>query len=318
MNYREDKQVKKSWLALGLMAALAFSAFGADEELPDGLYARISTTRGDITLQLFYDKVPKTVANFVKLIDKKFYDGLTFHRVIDDFMIQGGCPLGTGTGGPGYSFEDEFHPDLKHDGPGILSMANSGPNTNGSQFFITHKATPWLDNKHSVFGKVVGDSQKVVDAVEKGDKMTKVELVRVGEDAKFFGSPEWEKKKQEAEAARIAAGKAGADKAFAKLIEETYPTASKSDSGLHWVVTKATEGAKPKKGDVLQVHYVAKFADGRKLDSSLDRRQPIEFSLGEGRVIPGWEEAFADMAKGEKRTHRSKGINQSLVERDQV
>jgi peptidyl-prolyl cis-trans isomerase B (cyclophilin B) len=136
--------------------------------------AIIKTNRGDIRLELHDDKVPKTVANFEKLANDGFYDGLTFHRVIADFMIQAGCPQGTGTGGPGYTFADEFHKDLKHDGPGILSMANAGPNTNGSQFFITHVATPWLDGKHSVFGRVIEDSQKVVDAVRQGDKMEQV------------------------------------------------------------------------------------------------------------------------------------------------
>ena len=135
--------------------------------------ATIETPRGTIKLQLFADKTPKTVANFEKLAQKGFYDGLKFHRVIADFMIQGGCPLGTGTGGPGYQFEDEFDSSLRHDGPGTLSMANAGPNTNGSQFFITHVACPWLDGKHTVFGKVL-EGQDVVNAVRQGDKMTKV------------------------------------------------------------------------------------------------------------------------------------------------
>ena len=135
--------------------------------------ATIETTRGTIKLELFADKVPNTVANFEKLANSKFYDGLTFHRVIENFMIQGGCPRGDGTGGPGYSFDDEFHPDLRHDGPGVLSMANAGPNTNGSQFFITHVACPWLDGRHSVFGKVL-EGQDVVDSVQQGDKMIHV------------------------------------------------------------------------------------------------------------------------------------------------
>ena len=137
--------------------------------------ATIQTNRGAIRVQLFDDKVPKTVANFEKLVGQGFYDGLKFHRVIADFMVQTGCPQGTGTGGPGYKFADEFHKDLKHDGPGVLSMANAGPNTNGSQFFITHVATPWLDGKHSVFGKVI-EGQTVVNAIKQGDKMEKVTI----------------------------------------------------------------------------------------------------------------------------------------------
>jgi peptidyl-prolyl cis-trans isomerase B (cyclophilin B) len=137
--------------------------------------ATIETDKGSIRLQLHDDKAPKTCANFEKLAGEGFYDGLKFHRVIDDFMVQTGCPQGTGTGGPGYQFEDEFHSDLKHTGPGILSMANAGPNTNGSQFFITHVATPWLDGKHSVFGRVV-EGQDVVNAIRQGDKMIKVTI----------------------------------------------------------------------------------------------------------------------------------------------
>ena len=137
--------------------------------------ATFDTDKGVVRIELFDDKTPNTVANFEQLCEKNFYDGLTFHRVIPDFMIQGGCPDGTGTGGPGYKFEDEFHPDLKHDGPGILSMANAGPNSNGSQFFITHLATPHLNGKHSVFGKVI-EGQDVVDAIGQGDKMNKVSI----------------------------------------------------------------------------------------------------------------------------------------------
>ncbi len=137
--------------------------------------ATITTKRGPIKLELFEDKAPDTCANFEKLAGDGFYDGLTFHRVIKDFMIQAGCPRGTGTGGPGYTFPDEFHPDLKHDGPGILSMANAGPNTNGSQFFITHVQTPWLDGKHSVFGRVI-EGLDVVESIQQEDVMEKVEI----------------------------------------------------------------------------------------------------------------------------------------------
>jgi len=145
--------------------------------------AIIKTTRGDINLDLYQDKVELTVANFVNLSQKGFYNNLTFHRVIEDFMIQGGCPIGTGTGDPGYKFKDEFHQDLKHDQPGMLSMANSGPNTNGSQFFITHVATPWLNKKHSVFGRVSGsDSQKVVDSIRQDDV---IEAIETDDDIEF-------------------------------------------------------------------------------------------------------------------------------------
>jgi peptidylprolyl isomerase len=165
----------------------------AHEDLGDGLFAVIDTTRGQIVVKLAYDKVPLTVSNFTALAEgkmnaakgKPFYDGLTFHRVIADFMIQSGDPLGNGMGGPGYKFRDEFDPSLKHDGPGVLSMANAGPNTNGSQFFITHTATPWLDGKHAVFGRVVR-GQDVVDAIKQGDKINSILIVRNGAAASAF------------------------------------------------------------------------------------------------------------------------------------
>ena len=172
----------------------------AEAKLKDGLYAKFHTSKGEILCFLEYEKTPMTVANFVGLAEgtkelgggsgksgARFYDGLTFHRVIPDFMVQGGCPLGTGTGGPGYTFPDEIDPELVHDRPGILSMANSGPGTNGSQFFITHVPTPWLDGKHTVFGYVI-TGQSVVDAIKQGDNIERVEIIRVGKDAEAFQS----------------------------------------------------------------------------------------------------------------------------------
>ena len=163
----------------------------AQEEIPvaavQPLHAIIHTNKGDIRLVLYADKTPITVANFANLAQRGFYSNKTFHRVIANFMIQGGCPLGTGTGGPGYRFEDEFNPALKHDTPGVLSMANAGPGTNGSQFFITHGATPWLDGKHTVFGKVESDAdQKVVNSVKQGDTISSIEIV--GDTAPLYAA----------------------------------------------------------------------------------------------------------------------------------
>jgi peptidylprolyl isomerase len=179
------------------------------EDLGDGVFAVIDTTRGQIVVKLAYDRAPLTVSNFTALAEgkmdaaegKPFYDGLTFHRVIADFMIQGGDPAGNGTGGPGYRFHDEFDPSLRHDGPGVLSMANSGPNTNGSQFFITHTATPWLDGKHAVFGRVVR-GQDTVNAIRQGDRIKTVSIVRNGAAAQGFRPDQASFNKLQAEAAR--------------------------------------------------------------------------------------------------------------------
>lgn len=157
--------------ALLLIGALIVMSPGSSMAAGENLQVTLDTTKGKIVLQLTPDKTPLTVANFVNLVQRGFYNGLKFHRVIPDFMVQGGDPEGSGRGGPGYRFEDEFDPTLRHDGPGVLSMANAGPGTNGSQFFITHVATPWLDNKHTVFGKVVS-GQDVVNAIQQGDTIT--------------------------------------------------------------------------------------------------------------------------------------------------
>ena len=160
------------------------------------MQATIKTTKGSINIDLFHKKAKMTVANFANLSRRGFYNNLTFHRVIDDFMIQGGCPIGTGSGDPGYKFKDEFHNDLKHDKPGVLSMANSGPNTNGSQFFITHVATPWLDKKHTVFGEVSDKkSQKVVNNIQQEDLIESIEISgKLDEDAETQEAlQEWNK-----------------------------------------------------------------------------------------------------------------------------
>ena len=306
------------------MAALAAFTASALDELTDGLYARVQTTKGNIMIKLEFEKTPLTVANFVGLAEgtkkfdaqgraagKPYYDGLSFHRVIDNFMIQGGCPLGTGTGGPGYRFADEIDPTLKHVGPGILSMANAGPGTNGSQFFITHKATPWLDGKHTVFGKVLGaDDQKVVNAIAKGDKIVKVTIVRVGDKAKAFKGDEAhyakimkdkEAEKKAAFAERMKKEKEQIEALIAKYKKENNADVVTTKSGLKYLVLKAGAGEAPKAGTRISAHYTGTLADGKKFDSSRDRGQPIQFPVGKGFVIPGWDEALSQMKKGERR-----------------
>ncbi len=274
----------------------------------DGLYAEIHTGRGDVVLRLEFEKVPMTTANFVGLAEgvlgkssrEKFYNGLTFHRVIDNFMIQGGCPSGSGTGNPGYSFPDEFDRSLRHDGPGVLSMANSGPDTNGSQFFITHIATPWLDDKHTVFGRVI-EGQDVVDAIQQGDVIESVSIIRKGDKAsgfsvtqEFFDSLV---KQHSVKQQKIEQGSLKQEK---EEVEKRWPDASVSSSGLRWVVQRKGEGAEsPAYGKKVTVHYRGELLSGKEFDSSYHRGKPAEFSIGQ--VIEGWNEALMHMKKGEKR-----------------
>jgi len=290
---------------------LAVPCLVFSRDLEDGLYARFDTTKGEILAVLYYQQVPLTVINFVGLAEgkiaanqgplKKFYDGLIFHRVIKDFMIQGGDPTGSGMGGPGYKFPDEFAPELKHDSAGIISMANSGPGTNGSQFFITHKATPWLDGKHSVFGKVI-EGRDVVDKIEKGDKINTISIIRVGEQAKAFKT---DQESFDAELNKlIQASEDQAVKSYAKFETEMYfryPDAKKTSSGLMYVLLNEGSGGSPLPGEKAIVHYKGMFKDGSIFDSSYDRGEPIEITAGTGQVIKGWDEALLEMKKGEKR-----------------
>ncbi len=277
-------------------------------DLENGMYAEINTNKGTILCKLEPEKTPVTVANFVSLAegnnpsvserykDKKYYDGLTFHRVISDFMIQGGCPLGTGTGDPGYKFKDEFDPSLVHDKAGVLSMANAGPKTNGSQFFITHKPTPHLDNKHSVFGHVV-NGQDVVNTISQNDTIKEVKIIRKGKEAKEFNAPKifeehFDIEKKEEEEALIKMNKS---------IDEVAKGFEKTSTGLRYKITQKNDSGKPaKRGDIVKVHYTGKLLDGTTFDSSLDRNKPIEFPIGTGRVIPGWDEGIMLLKEGEK------------------
>lgn len=271
----------------------------------DGLYAKIETNKGMIYGILEHKKTPLTVANFVGLAEgtiknnvkpagTPYYNGLKFHRVIKDFMIQGGCPYGTGTGDPGYKFADEFDPTLTHSGPGIFSMANSGPATNGSQFFITHVATPWLDGKHSVFGRVIS-GQNIVDTIAQNDTIKTITIVRKGADAVAFDGAkvfEAEKIKMEEKQKMLDAERAAA----AEKIKAEYPNVTAS--GLRYIVIQEGTGQKPGATSNVKVHYTGSFLDGNIFDSSVQRGQPIDFGLNQ--VIPGWTEGVQLMKEGAK------------------
>ena len=313
---------------LGLVILSTVSCKSKYPDLADGMYADIQTNKGDILVQLEFEKTPVTVANFVSLAEgtnefvdekfkgKRYYDSLTFHRVIDNFMIQGGDPTAIGTGGPGYKFKDEFDPSLKHDGPGVLSMANSGPKTNGSQFFITHKPTPWLDNKHSVFGNVV-EGQSIVDSIAAGDVMQHIEIIRVGGNAKRF------------EANTILAAyfeeEAKLEEEFKKLKDEVAATftsqkaeAKVLPSGLSYIVLNDGKGEKPREGVKVLVDYAGYLANGTLFDTSMldvaekmqtvnpgkrdaGQYKPYPMLISpEARLIPGFKEGLQLMNIGDK------------------
>ncbi|MCK0131101.1 peptidylprolyl isomerase [Flavobacteriaceae bacterium F08102] len=308
------------------------------QNLDDGLYADIETEKGHIILSLAYEDTPITVANFVSLAEgkndfvsenykgKKFYDGLTFHRVLKDFMIQGGDPLGTGAGNPGYKFEDEFPRNdsaqlkLTHNGPGILSMANSGKDTNGSQFFITHKATPWLDGVHTVFGHVV-EGQSVVDSIAQQDVIKHVTIKRVGREAKKFDavkvfSEYFKKLEEKAKIEKEELDKLKAD--FLAEVEEQKAKATKFDSGLKVYTIENGSGEKPTVGTQVNVKYAGYFVDGTIFDTNIKElaekykifnpqrelqggygAMPVVYSP-ELNMIPGLREALLSMKKGTK------------------
>ena len=273
--------------------------------MENGIYAKFNTPKGSILVKLTHEKTPGTVGNFVALAEgnlenksrpqgQPFYDGLKFHRVIPDFMIQGGCPQGTGTGGPGYKFEDEFHPDLKHDKPGVLSMANSGPGSNGSQFFITHIPTDWLDNKHTVFGNVV-EGQDIVDAVAQGDALESVEIIRVGDEAKNWNAVEAFRTFEGSRVKREAAAREAAEASMEKLAAGF----EKTESGLRYQFIQRGNGKKAENNKTVSVHYEGSLENGKVFDSSY-KRKPIEFPLGQGNVIEGWDEGIALLQVGDK------------------
>lgn len=274
--------------------------------MKNGIYAKFNTSKGTILVKLTHELTPGTVGNFVGLAEgqlensfksmgKPYYDGLKFHRVIPNFMIQGGCPQGIGTGGPGYNFDDEFHQDLRHDAPGVLSMANSGPGSNGSQFFITHVATPWLDDKHTVFGNVI-EGQDIVDSIAQDDLIESVEIVRVGDDAKKWNAIEAFRTFEGSRAKRIEEAKKLAEEAMEKLALGF----EKTESGLRYKFIQKGSGKQAEVGKTVSVHYTGQLENGKTFDSSYPRKKPIEFPLGKGHVIEGWDEGIALLKVGDK------------------
>jgi len=306
------------------------------QPLDDGLFAEIETTKGKIRLKLEFEKTPQTVANFVGLAEgtkfystdgsepkdqkgKPYFNGLNFHRVIADFMIQGGCPLGTGTGGPGYNFDDEIDATLKHSSSGVFSMANAGPGTNGSQFFITHRATPHLDGKHTVFGKVVdATDQAVVNAIVKGDKINSVTIIRNGDKAKAFKGDEAhfnkfaeESKKRQAEKEKTEQARfaekmkqeAEQIKTLLATLEEKHNAkVISATNGLRHIITKLGSGDMPAKGDKLKVNIVFKLADGKVIDDTRKNEAPLKVPVGAPMRLKGLEQGLKGMKNGEHRT----------------
>jgi peptidylprolyl isomerase len=308
----------------------AASADNPNWKTTPGIYAVINTAKGDIVCELEFQKAPVTVASFVGLAEGKikntfkkagepYFDKLTFHRVEPGFVIQGGDPQGNGQGGPGYQFNNEIAPDLKHDKPGTLAMANAGPNTNGSQFYITLAPTPQLDGKYNVFGYVV-QGMSVAQAIAKGDAMNSVKIVRVGPDATSFDAAKTFdgkgvnaedamaqkkadfKKQYEAQIAQIVAANTGYQAEWDKKVKAKYPNAKKTSTGLYYIVNSQGSGPRAKQFDNLKVHYTGKLWDGKKFDSSVDRGQPLDLMLGVAKVIPGWDEGIALFNQGGKGT----------------
>lgn len=307
--------MKKSIAALLFLGCVFISCGGSESmksfEGKEGVFAVISTDKGDIAVELYYKETPLTVTNFVGLAEgtldaangKPFYDGLKFHRVISNFMIQGGDPKGNGTGGPGYAFADEIVDGLEFTGEGILAMANAGPGTNGSQFFITHTATPWLNGKHTIFGRVIDEkSQKTVNAISQNDKITSIRIYRQGEEAKKFSASQSDFDKLASEAkkkAREAQEKANASKIAE--VEKKFPGFSKDENGIYYKVTKEGSGNKCGLKKHAYTEYKGYLIDGTVFDQSKGRG-PLDFITGAGQMIPGYDIMVQDMKTGEKRT----------------
>lgn len=321
-------------------SALFFSCNTPNSNLKDGMYAEIETSKGTILVELEYKKTPVTVANFVSLAEgknptvnekykgKPFYDGLKFHRVIPNFMVQGGDPDGNGSGGPGYRFQDEIVPELKHDRGGILSMANGGKATNGSQFFITHQATPWLDGIHTIFGHVIENGMEVVNEIKQDDVINKITIIRKGEEAKKFDAPKIfkdnfaqqaaEQKRAEEEQLKLREQYADVIKDKQAYCTELKSQATKTQSGLQYKVVLKGNGKKPVAGSQVFINYAGYFENGDLFDTNIESvakaygkldpnkaagggYSPMPFQIGtkEG-LIPGFIEGIEMLTFGEK------------------
>jgi len=301
---------------IGVVLILSAEETVDAQNLGDGLFARITTNRGDIVVRLEYQRAPLTVCNFIALAEgrmdnhrgRRYYDGLTFHRVISrangdgqDFMIQGGCPQGNGMGGPGYNFPDEIDPGLKHDKPGILSMANAGPGTNGSQFFITIVPTPHLDGKHTVFGQVV-QGQNIVNTTRQGDTIRSITIIRNGADAAAFRADQENYDRLLSQVRGAGESRLQSQRqADLARIDAQYPNTQRTSSGIRYIIQTQGTGNKPARGRTVSVNYTGRLLDGTVFDDSNLRGRPIEFQVGTGRVIQGWDEMVMDMRVGEKR-----------------
>lgn len=321
--------MKKSILLLLLAVTSFYSCKDEHSNLPDGLYADIETSKGHIIIELDYKKAPVTVANFVTLAEgknefvtkeylkgKPFYDGLKFHRVIEEFMIQTGDPEGTGSGDTGYKFKDEIT-DLKFDKGGVLAMANNGPGTNSSQFFITHVETPWLNGKHTIFGHVVEKGQEVVNQVKQEDKIVTVTIIRNGEAAKKFDAVKVFHD-YFSEIAKEQSKYAGVQKEKIAALAALKAKATKTSSGLEYVITEKGTGKKPANGTQVYIHYSGFLENGTLFDSSVEEvaktfgkfdparaeakgYQPIPFTAGsKSGLIPGFIEGIEQLSFGDK------------------
>jgi cyclophilin family peptidyl-prolyl cis-trans isomerase len=323
--------MKNITILLLSIATFFISCSKSHDNLKEGLYAEIETAKGNMIVKLEFEKVPNTVANFVTLAEgknplvsnefkgKPFYDGLKFHRVIPDFMVQCGDPMGDGTGGPGYKFKDEFHPDLLHSKAGILSMANAGPSTNGSQFFITHKETPWLDNMHTVFGEVV-EGLEVINTIEANDVIEKITIIRIGNAAKKFDAVKIFKNYYSSVAKEIKEAEEKAQQITENKIKEITTlkaTGTKTKSGLIYQIIKKGTEKKPANGTQVLIHYAGYLENGQLFDTSYEDVAKLHGKFDQNRAnqngyagfpvtignlpfIPGFNEGITLMNYGDK------------------